>query len=340
MIKLDNLNKYFNRHKKNEIHVIDNTSLEFDNTGLVCILGESGSGKTTLLNTIGGLDDFSSGSITVDDVTLKKYAARDIELLRNRKYGYIFQNYYLLMDATVEYNIRIALDIFDISDEEAEQRIDYVLEAVDMYKFKNRLVSELSGGQQQRIAIARALVKAPDIIFADEPTGNLDETNTMRIMSIIRKISSKCLVILVTHEIRIAEFFADRILEIRDGRVVSDRKNNTGSGYTMSDDRNIYLGGLLQKDMTLDGCETRFFTDGSTAWTKITMALVDGKLYVKGDSSVVYITPDSEMDLIDAKKPEYELEDIENFEYELERVKLKKNLHFQSVHCGDLQRIM
>ena len=164
MIRIDNLNKYFNRNKNNEIHVINNTTVEFGDTGLVCILGESGSGKTTLLNTIGGLDDFASGSISVDDVTLTGYKSSQIELLRNRKFGYIFQNYYLLGDDTVEYNLRIALEIFDITDAEADERIKYVLEAVDMYKYRKKKISELSGGQRQRVAIARALAKAPDML--------------------------------------------------------------------------------------------------------------------------------------------------------------------------------
>ena len=109
-----------------------------------------------------------------------------------------------------------------------------------MGKYRNKPVSKLSGGQQQRVSIARALVKAPDIILADEPTGNLDEENTIRTMAILKKISKECLVLLVTHEKRIARFFGDRIIEIRDGKVVRD-ENNTAHTYERSDDLNIYL---------------------------------------------------------------------------------------------------
>ena len=205
MIKVTNLNKYYNRRKSNELHVINNTSLELPETGLVCILGESGSGKTTLMNTISGLDNFSDGIIEVDGKKITKFGSKIQEQVRNEKFGYIFQNYYLLQDRTVEYNLMLGLSLYDIPDEEKQERIDYVLKAVDMWKYKKRKVSNLSGGQQQRIAIARALSKSPKIIFADEPTGNLDEANTMRIMSILKKISEKCLVVLVTHEKAIAD---------------------------------------------------------------------------------------------------------------------------------------
>lgn len=167
MIKIRNLNKYYHKGKSNEIHVIDNTSVTLENTGLVCILGESGSGKTTLMNTISGLDNFHDGEIEIDGTVVKKYGDKNQEMVRNEKFGYIFQNYYLLQDRTVEYNLMLGLSLYDIPDEEKQERIDYVLKAVDMWKYKKRKVSNLSGGQQQRIAIARALSKSPKIIFAD-----------------------------------------------------------------------------------------------------------------------------------------------------------------------------
>lgn len=206
MIHIRNLNKYYYKGKTNEIHVINNTTITLEDTGLICILGESGSGKTTLMNTISGLDDFYDGEMEIDGVTIKRYGERKQERVRDEKFGYIFQNYYLLQERTVEYNLMLALSLYDISDEEKTERIDYVLRAVDMWKYKKRLISQLSGGQQQRIAIARALAKAPKVIFADEPTGNLDEKNTMRIMGILKKISKTCLVVVVTHEKSIADF--------------------------------------------------------------------------------------------------------------------------------------
>lgn len=216
MIQINHLHKYYNEGKKNEQHVLNDVTLEFPSTGLICILGESGSGKTTLLNTVGGLDTFSGGSITIDDKELKKYDPKVMEPIRNNSFDYIFQNYYLLKDYSVSYNIKLALNRYDLSDEEKEERVDYVLDILGIGKYKKKIVSKLSGGQQQRVSIARALVKSPDVIFADEPTGNLDEENTIRTMSILKNISKECLVLLVTHEKRIARFFGDRIIEVCD----------------------------------------------------------------------------------------------------------------------------
>lgn len=188
MIAIKNVNKYFNKRKSNEIHVINNTSLEFPANGLVCLLGASGSGKTTLLNVVGGLDKIDNGEIIFKDYSIKKYKSSQWDFIRNRHFGYIFQNYILLPDLTVYQNLELVLKILNLDKDEIDQRIEYALDAVGMLKFKKRKPTQLSGGQQQRIAIARALVKSPDVVIADEPTGNLDERNTTQIMSIIKKI--------------------------------------------------------------------------------------------------------------------------------------------------------
>ena len=135
MIHIRNLNKYYYKGKTNEIHVINNTTITLEDTGLICILGESGSGKTTLMNTISGLDDFYDGEMEIDGVTIKRYGERKQERVRDEKFGYIFQNYYLLQERTVEYNLMLALSLYDISDEEKTERIDYVLRAVVMWKY-------------------------------------------------------------------------------------------------------------------------------------------------------------------------------------------------------------
>ena len=222
MIKISNLNKYFYRKKSNEIHVINDTTIQFPETGLVTIFGESGCGKTTLMNVLGGLDDFYSGSIEIDDFKINKYNSKKIDRIRNEKIGYIFQNYLLLQQRTVYDNLLLLLNMYDISLEEKNERIDYVLESVGMLKYKKKNVSELSGGQQQRVAIARALIKSPSLILADEPTGNLDEKNTIQIMNIIKKISKTTLVILVSHEKSIATSYSDYIIQIEDGKIVKE----------------------------------------------------------------------------------------------------------------------
>ena len=161
MIKITNLNKYFYRKKYNEIHVINDTTLEFPQSGLVTLLGESGSGKTTLLNVLGGLDGFDNGEIEIDGNIIKKYSARKIDKIRNEKIGYIFQNYLLLKQKTVYENLELVLNMYSLDSKKIDERITYVLNAVGMLKYKKKRVSELSGGQQQRIAIARALIKSP-----------------------------------------------------------------------------------------------------------------------------------------------------------------------------------
>ncbi|HRX92313.1 MAG TPA: ABC transporter ATP-binding protein, partial [Candidatus Izemoplasmatales bacterium] len=190
MIKIIDLNKYFNKGRSNEIHVIDHTSLEFPETGLIAITGPSGCGKTTLLNVIGGLDRFHSGEIDFDETKIMKYKSLQWDLVRNKYIGYIFQNYNLLPDKTVFENVEISLNMAGLYDKEkVEERINYVLESVGMYNYRRRNVQALSGGQQQRVAIARAIAKDPKVVLADEPTGNLDVNNTFEIMSIIKKIS-------------------------------------------------------------------------------------------------------------------------------------------------------
>ena len=240
MIKIEKLQKYFNKNKNNEIHVINDVSLEFPKTGLISIIGESGSGKTTLMNVLGGLDDFESGIIKIDDTEISKYNSKQIDRIRNEKIGYIFQNYLLLPQRTVYENLEIVLNMYDLTKEEKLERMDYVLKAVGMYKYRKKSVSQLSGGQQQRVSIARALIKSPSLILADEPTGNLDEKNTIQIMNIIKKISKHTLVILVSHEKNIAYSYSDYLIEVCDGKVLSNKSFDSVK-YQYEDDQTLYL---------------------------------------------------------------------------------------------------
>lgn len=328
MIKVNNLNKYYNKGRKNEQHVLNNINLEFENTGLVCILGESGSGKTTLLNTIGGLDDFADGTLQINDTILKSYKQKLIEPVRNNHFGYIFQNYYLLKDYSVNYNVKIALNRYNLSEKEKDKRTKYILDMLGIGKYKNKPVSKLSGGQQQRVSIARALVKAPDIILADEPTGNLDEENTLRTMAILKKISKECLVLLVTHEKRIARFFGDRIIEIRDGKIIRDEKNTTSS-YERSDDSNIYL-----KEFELDSIEDNYskfniYHKNNEAPPTINMNMVwkDGKLYIQNimEYDIIFEGEENGVQILDTERPGLEMDEVENLQYDLTRLPSKGN---------------
>lgn len=327
MIQINHLHKYYNEGKKNEQHVLNDITLEFPSTGLICILGESGSGKTTLLNTVGGLDTFSSGSITIDDKELKKYDPKVMEPIRNNSFDYIFQNYYLLKDYSVSYNIKLALNRYDLSDEEKEERVDYVLDTLGIGKYKKKIVSKLSGGQQQRVSIARALVKSPDVIFADEPTGNLDEENTIRTMSILKNISKECLVLLVTHEKRIARFFGDRIIEVCDGKIVRDEPNVPADSYERSDDANIYLKELEQEDLSGGQAEFHMFQHKNAIPHKIelTLAWKDDKLYIQNNMpyDILIEGVENGVQILDEERPTLDLENVDEFSYELPKLESK-----------------
>ena len=319
-IQLTDLHKYYNKGRKNEIHVINGTTLSLPDKGFVCILGESGSGKTTLLNTMGGLDDYVKGKLAISGDELKHYSSRKIDRIRTAHCSYIFQNYYLLQDHTVEYNIRLALNMYEISEEEKNERIDYVLQAVDMQKYKKRQVSKLSGGQQQRIAIARALVKTPEIIFADEPTGNLDEANTMRIMQILKKISKNCLVIMVTHEKRLASFFADRIIQIESGKVKSDEQSQGNGEFAYQSENTFYLNEYEEIAMSGNNVKVHCYTKDEMPELVLRVIYENGNYYVKADDDkkVTFLTEGSDRKLLFEDRPMLKEEDLEEFDYQLE----------------------
>ena len=287
MIRLEKVDKYFNRKKKNEIHVINDTSLELGDKGLVTFLGHSGCGKTTLLNTIGGLDKVNSGRIFIDDQEITRKSSNKIDEIRNRNIGYIFQNFNLMEDASVFDNVAIPLKMMGIKDKaEIQKRVMYILERVGMDRYKNRPAKMLSGGERQRVGIARALVKNPKIIIADEPTGNLDSSNTIEIMNIIKAISKYRLVILVTHEKDIAEFYASRIIEIVDGRVVNDRICDHDNELDYRMDNKVYLKDMpVHKEMVEGNTRIDFYSD-SEIEQSIKVVIRNNNIYIETDESI------------------------------------------------------
>ncbi|MGN0435094.1 MAG: ABC transporter ATP-binding protein [Wujia sp.] len=166
--------------------------------------------------------------------SFKKYRMNRMEKLRNETFSYIFQNYYLLREHTVFYNVKIALNRFGYTGQEQTQIVNEALERVGMKRYRDRLVGELSGGQQQRVAIARAIVGNPKVILADEPTGNLDSDNTEIIMQLLKELSEDKLVVVVTHDREVAEEYADRIINFKKGRIIGDRINQPKSGILLS----------------------------------------------------------------------------------------------------------
>jgi len=245
MIRVENLKKTFGRRQN--IEVLKGITLDFPSHGLIVLLGQSGSGKTTFLNILSGLEPMSDGKVSYDEEVFNKYDIKKYDHLRREELGFIFQNYHLITKLSVYENVALPLKILGYEDDaEIEHRVIYALRAVNMLHFRARIVTQLSGGQQQRIAIARALVKNPTVIFADEPTGNLDSRNTFEIMNIIKKISETKLVILVSHEKNLVNHYADRIIEIKDGLILSDQLQTGNSRFSL-DDHTIFL-----KDFILD----------------------------------------------------------------------------------------
>lgn len=290
MIRLEKLNKYFYRGRQKEIHVINDVSLELPERGMTAIFGKSGCGKTTLLNVIGGLDGFSSGSLTVEGKSIR----RNTDTVRNRYIGYIFQNYNLLANETCFENVADALRLCGIKDKKTiRERVTAALKNVGMEKFARRTPDTLSGGQQQRIAIARAIVKNPKIILADEPTGNLDEANTVLVMDLLKEISRDHLVLLVTHEESLVSHYCDTVIALSDGKVVEVRKNEDVGGYTARDKNRIYLGELEKTELSDENAAISYY--GAPPETPVRLRIVnrDGKIFLRVDTEGVQVLDDS-----------------------------------------------
>ena len=201
---------------------LDGVDLDFRDNEFVAILGPSGSGKTTMLNIIGGLDRYDSGDLIINGVSTKDYKDRDWDTYRNHAIGFVFQSYNLISHQTVLANVELALTISGVSKWERKKRALKVLKQVGLRDHAKKKPNQLSGGQMQRVAIARALVNDPDILLADEPTGALDSTTSVQVMDLLKEVAKDRLVVMVTHNPQLAEKYATRIVNIEDGKIVSD----------------------------------------------------------------------------------------------------------------------
>lgn len=310
MIKVKNLNKYYLKGKDNELHVINDCNLELPDTGLITILGESGSGKTTLLNVIGGLDS-AKGTISYDDVTFNGYKMNKIDKYRKENIGYIFQNYNILPNYSVYENLRLALELINIIDkDEVDKRIKMALNAVGLYKFRKKPAGKLSGGQQQRVAIARALIKKCKLLIADEPTGNLDSTNSIEIMNILKKISENTLVLLVTHDKTLAEFYSEKIIELVDGKIVNIREANNSISLSDKNENKIYLKDMNTKSEG-ESIKTTVFSDKEIPDIDICLVYKNGTYYLKSNVKILPLS-ESKLELIDDHYKESTKEDYKN----------------------------
>ncbi|MBR0430765.1 ATP-binding cassette domain-containing protein [Candidatus Saccharibacteria bacterium] len=208
--------------------VLDKVSINFPISEFAAILGPSGSGKTTLLNIIGGLDHYDSGNLIINEKSTEKFRDKDWDAYRNHRIGFVFQSYNLIPHQTVLNNVKLALTLSGISKRESVRRAKKVLKKVGLEEHINKLPSQLSGGQMQRVAIARALINDPDILLADEPTGALDSETSTQVMKLLKQIASNKLVIMVTHNPELAEKYATRIINLKDGKITADSNSYDG----------------------------------------------------------------------------------------------------------------
>ena len=201
---------------------LNKVSLNLRDNEFVAILGPSGSGKTTLLNIIGGLDRYDSGDLIINGISTKKYSDRDWDSYRNHTIGFVFQSYNLIPHQTVLANVELALTISGVSGAERKRRATEALQQVGLGSQLHKHPTEMSGGQMQRVAIARALVNNPDILLADEPTGALDSDTSIQVMELLKEVAKDRLVVMVTHNPELAERYATRIVQLKDGVILSD----------------------------------------------------------------------------------------------------------------------
>ena len=233
MLEVKDLVKIYKPKKGEPVRALDGVSLRFPQTGMVFILGKSGSGKSTLLNVCGGLDAPDGGEIVVKGRSSKHFSAADFDGYRNTLAGFVFQEYNILEEFTVEENVALALKLQGKAD--CRERVRDILAQVELEGFEKRRPATLSGGQKQRVAIARALVKDPAIIFADEPTGALDSDTGRQVLDLLHKLSRGKLVVVVSHDREFAEAYADRIIELKDGKVISDRCRQADGSFAAAE---------------------------------------------------------------------------------------------------------
>ncbi len=202
------------------VEALRGVTVHFGERGMTFILGKSGSGKSTLLHLLGGLDYADEGRLEIDGRSSEEFGVKDFDDYRNEYVGFVFQEYNLLPAFTVRENLAIALELQGRRAEDGA--VGAALERVELAGLEKRRPAELSGGQRQRVAIARAIVKDPKIVLADEPTGALDNATGENVLQLLKELSAEKLVIVVSHDREFAERYADRIIELADGRIVAD----------------------------------------------------------------------------------------------------------------------
>jgi lipoprotein-releasing system ATP-binding protein len=226
ILELKNIVKIYGINTKNPYKALHGIDLDIEKNSFNAIIGQSGSGKSTLLNIIGTLDKATEGQVFFNQEDISDYSKNQLANFRNKKIGFIFQFHYLLPEFTALENVLMPYQITKepLSDE-IKDRAGMLLDTVGLSKYKDTPSTQLSGGQQQRVAIARSLINQPDLVLADEPTGNLDSDSTENVYQLLRKINKelKTTFVIITHDRKVAEK-ADRIIELKDGKIYADIK--------------------------------------------------------------------------------------------------------------------
>ena len=220
MIQITNLKKDYTSKTGVTTNALKGINLNIGEKGLVFIIGKSGSGKSTLLNVLGGLDNITEGQILINNKDLTKFSEKELDSYRNTYVGFVFQDFNLLEQYSVSENIGLANSLQ--GKETNKEELENLLTKLEINEFKDRKINELSGGQKQRVSIARALIKKPNLLLCDEPTGNLDINTGVQIFNVLQEISKERLVIVVSHDLDSARKYANRIIQIEDGNIVND----------------------------------------------------------------------------------------------------------------------
>lgn len=329
MIKLINVNKQF---KNNERVILNSINLELPDKGLVIFLGRSGSGKSTLLNVIGGLDNYQ-GSIDYGEGA-SNYKMAEIDKYRQAHFSYIFQDFYLEDNETVFLNVKKGLLLKGISDpKECEKRINESLKAVGLLRYRRRKAGQLSLGQRQRVAVARAISSKPDVLFADEPTGNLDSTNGEQIFQILKELSNDMLVLLVTHNETMANKYNDILYRIEDGVLKEKTVNNNSFNHTLNNINTIKKT-AEHVDLSSNGFKFKIYNLDNTNNKEIEIKILrkEGKTYIELPSDVINTKLEPSMlEVKEEKKEELNLNnhvfDTSDFD-DTKKGKVKERLFF------------
>jgi len=328
MINIENVSKTYNKHRRNQNVVLQETTLQLPDSGFVFFVGRSGTGKSTMLNAIGGLISYE-GEILFDKQKV------NIEQYRRRNIGYIFQSFLIFEELSIYDNIRIALNLIGIyDDEEIHARTKILLEAVDLEINPSRRAGALSLGQRQRVAIARSLASNPKIILADEPTGNLDSKNSIIIMDILKKLSRDHLVICVTHNLGIVNKYADQTFMIENKQLISFDKASSKNISSSSIAQNINVADMRLDEYKDESFLIKLYTqpmEKSNENNEIQIIRRNGKILVVGNN--ISIASKNEINLnIENKDVKKEATDERDFNLNFEERKDKKRFKDSSLY--------